>query len=239
MLPLASIHECLRAVIHATTKDESRYALDGVHFEFNGELMRTVATDGHRLALGERTFDGSVPRLAEVLIPRKAVGEILKLKGETVEFAHDENCLLVKAEGVTLIARKLSGNFPDYKMVMPESSRVVLVVERAQMLEEVSRALLLADERNRAIALTLTDAGVTVKASTGAGEHESFVGGEYETEVAGVTVSCNGNYLVDALKSMSTPQVIFKITDADRQMEIVNQGGSTCDQRNVIMPMRV
>ena len=125
-IPAEVLRTLINRTIFAITQEESRYTLNGAFFRLEAGSARMVATDGHRLSFVDRSgLDTGAPADGEevkALIPRKTLAELLRLTTESddvVEFARDENHLFFRIGGRVLVSRMLSGQFPNYELVMP------------------------------------------------------------------------------------------------------------------------
>lgn len=111
----------------AITNETSRFTLSGAKFVIDGDTARMVTTDGHRLAFIEKKLDAASEAKMDALIPKKALLELVKIsrEGGDVAFGEDNNHIYFETGGRLLITRKLTGNFPNYEMVMPDRKSVV------------------------------------------------------------------------------------------------------------------
>jgi DNA polymerase-3 subunit beta len=141
----------------AISSEESRYTLNGALLVLKPDRVLMVATDGHRLAQVEREVAiDSLNSELRVLIPKKAMAEIYRLLTQSgdqapVHFAKDESHLFFTAGHRVLIARVLTGQFPNYEAVIPRDNNRTLIVNKTQLGESIRRVALLADERSRVI----------------------------------------------------------------------------------------
>src|SRR4030065_199755 len=122
--------------------DETRNNINGVFVEKDGANVRMVATDGHRLALMERSSEWPVLDKG-VILPRKGVLELKKLlddKEETLYLSFTSNSMVVKKDGTIIIIRLIDGEFPDYRQVIPKGNERKKKVERIGLLNRAKRA---------------------------------------------------------------------------------------------------
>src|SRR3989449_8034360 len=123
------LREMLTQTSFAVSHDETRYALNGVLFVFQGKDLRMVATDGHRLALSVRSLGKGVSG-ATGIVPRKAVTEIMRVlgAGEEVQIAITENQFVLQMPNFVMTARLIDGQFPNYDAVISNAQLGRLVV---------------------------------------------------------------------------------------------------------------
>jgi len=179
---------------------------------------RMVTTDGHRLAFIEKVIDEAGDEKMDALIPKKALLELVKLSRDTdgdIQFGEDQNHIYFQTGGRLLITRKLSGNFPNYEMVMPRDNDKSVIFDLAEMKSAVRRISLMADERNRSIRMTVRPGEVEITAqSSEEGEGQEFVPAEYSAEEE-VTLGFNWQYLQEFLNNVGAFENNTAISDPD------------------------
>src|SRR5947209_13268087 len=142
--------------IFAITQEESRYTLSGAKFILDKSGAKMVTTDGHRMAYIARQDlgkNGSEDTL-DALIPRKTLAELTKLTASTegeINLGADENHIYFEIGPRLLISRMLSGQFPNWEMVMPKGSDKSVLFDSAQLNQAIRRVALMADDRSHAI----------------------------------------------------------------------------------------
>ena len=207
--PMKLSSEIFNYFIHNTafaiTNEQSRFTLSGAKFMIADGKARMVTTDGHRLAFIEKPVEGAGDEKIDVLIPKKALLELVKISrgsdGE-VQFGEDQNHIYFQTGGRLLITRKLSGNFPNYEMVMPKDNDKTIIFDLADMKSAVRRISLMADERNRSIRMTVRPGEVEITAqSSEEGEGQEFVPAEYSAEEE-ITLGFNWQYLQEFLNNV-------------------------------------
>jgi DNA polymerase-3 subunit beta len=202
----------------AITNEQSRFTLSGAKFMIADGKARMVTTDGHRLAYIEKAIDDLGDEKMDALIPKKALLELVKISrgsdGE-VQFGEDQNHIYFQTGGRLLITRKLSGNFPNYEMVMPKDNDKRIVFDLDEMKNAVRRISLMADERNRSIRMTIKPGEVEITAqSTEEGEGQEFVSVEYSGEEE-ITLGFNWQYLQEFLNNVGALESGGSVSDSE------------------------
>src|SRR4030095_3420858 len=161
------LREMLTQTSFAVSHDETRYALNGVLFAFQGKDVRMVATDGHRLALSTRSLGQSVAS-ATGIVPRKAVTEIMRVigAGEEVQVAITENQFVLQMPTFVMTARLIEGQFPNYEAVIPKAHPGRLTTARGGMSAALRRVAVMAEERNKPVKLALAPAALRLSAAS-------------------------------------------------------------------------
>ena len=239
-IPGSQLARQIERVAFAITREESRYALNGAKMEIAGGVLRLVATDGHRLAFTEEPLPGAGDAKLDVLIPRKALGKMQRLIGGNVELAVSENQLFVRAGERLLVSRLLSGQFPNYELVLPKDNNHHATMAAADLAAAIRRAGLMADERSSTVKLDFSADGegrVAISAASDAGECAdempvAYVGPD-------ITLAVNATYFLDALACFPS-DVMLRMKDAGAQVELcAPDAGAQPSQRQVVMPMRL
>jgi len=231
------LREMLTQTSFAVSHDETRYALNGVLFVFQGKDVRMVATDGHRLALSTRSLGNAIPS-ATGIVPRKAVTEIMRVlgAGEEVQIAITENQFVLQMPNFVMTARLIEGQFPNYDAVIPRTQPGRLAAPRSSLTAALRRVAVMAEERNKPVKLALSPGSLKVTASSqDLGEAEEILEVEYAGEE--MVIGFNSRYLLEAMAALDKDQVMFEIKDAQSPgvIKSVEDEGYCC----VIMPMRI
>jgi DNA polymerase III subunit beta len=243
-IPLSVLAEMIAGTIFAISAEESRFTLNGALLVLNETGLVMVATDGHRLALLEKTIN--LPGLAgsyRALLPKKAMNEIQKLASDDnskqIEFSGNDNHLFFRIDKRLLLSRKLTGNFPDYERVLPKEHAHTLLLQRDEFKSAIERVAQFADERSRAIRLQIVKDEIKIHSSISeTGESEETIPVEYGGE--DVEIGFNAQYLLDFLRSVEAQQVEFGFKDSNSAGELrPHAGAAETVYRYVVMPMRI
>lgn len=232
-----TLKEMLGQTSFAVSHDETRHALNGVLFSFQGKEVRLVATDGHRLALSTRPVGQGVGGVTGI-VPRKAVTEIMRVlgAGEEVQMAITENQFVLQMPNFVMTARLIEGQFPNYDAVIPRAHPGKLVISRTTLMAALRRVAVMAEERNKPVKFTLGPAALTLAASSAeAGEAEEVLEVSYSGE--SVTIGFNSRYVLDAMAPLEKDEIVLELKDA-LSPGVIKSGeeeGYCC----VIMPMRI
>lgn len=237
-LPLGRFRRFVSKVLFAVSSEESRFQLSGALVHLKDEAVEIVATDGHRLAL----IEGAVPAAKgddSVLVPRKALQELLRFEGEEqLVFRRGEHHLSFGAGRRELICRILEGTFPDYERVIAKQNDKKVVVDRRGLGEMVQRIALITGDRARGVRLSFSPGEVTVSAANpDLGEARESLACEYEGEE--IRIGLNPDYLGQFLSAVETEKVLFELKDENSQCLGSPLGGEDGRYLCVIMPMRI
>lgn len=242
-LQASVLSQMIERTIYAASVDETRYNLNGVYFEVLADegKIRMVATDGHRLALVDRTVGSDLSDLASgVIIPRKGLAELKRLVDEEdadeVELGFEGNSGLARKGGVTLVMRLIEGEFPSYRQVIPEYIEKPFTLTSELFIRALRRVSLLSAERSRAIKLDLSEGTLLISSSNpDLGEASEELDFDYAGEP--VSVGFNARYLLDALGALGAKEVKLGFRDGNTAVEI--RPIDDPDSIAIVMPMRI
>jgi len=244
-LPVSVLKTMIHKTIFAISNEESRYTLNGALLLLKPEKVTMVATDGHRLALIERGIEvAGLKNELRVLIPKKAMSELLRLFSEfteetPVEFSKDENHLFFSVGDRVLISRILTGQFPNYEAVLPRENNRAVEMDKDIVTAAIRRVALLADERSRAIRVQFDKDRLEIFSSSGdCGEAHETLDAEYKGEA--LEIGFNYQYLLDFLNVLGGGgKVRLELKDEQSAGQFRPVGDDSYQYRYVVMPMRV
>jgi DNA polymerase-3 subunit beta len=244
-LPVSVLTALIARTVFAISTEESRFSLNGALLVVKERGLAMVSTDGHRLAYAETKQDiEGIRSTYRALVPRKAMGEILKLAQDSpadskVSLAGDDNHLFFQFGERLLISRKLTGNFPDFERVLPKDHSQSVVLEREEVRAAVERVGQFADERSHAIRLQVCPGELKVHSSVSeTGESEESISNSYDGPT--VEVGFNAQYLLDFLRATSSPQTTLFFKDAQSAGEWrPTSDAEAYEYRYIVMPMRI
>jgi DNA polymerase-3 subunit beta len=235
----AELRRLLDQVGFAMAQQDVRYFLNGMLLEITGSHTRTVATDGHRLAMCtlERGVEGA-ERL-QVIVPRKGVielGRLLDDAEEDVVLSVGSNHIRATQGPYTLTTKLVDGKFPDYEKVIPRDASRVVVGDRDTLKQAFVRASILSNEKYRGVRLVIEGDQLTIQANNPEQEEaEEVVAIAYEGD--GMEIGFNVSYLQDVLGALDGDEVRLSVSDANSSALI--EGPQNEDALYVVMPMRL
>jgi DNA polymerase-3 subunit beta len=243
-IPAKLLADVIGKTIFAISTEESRYTLNGALAILKPEGIVMVATDGHRLAMIEvaHKFQG-LPGEVRTLVPKKALGEILRLVGEAgedaeFEFAQDESHLFFQVGPRLLISRKLTGQFPNYEAVLPRDNTKTVVLDRDELQNALRRVSQLADQRSHAVKFVVAKEGVELSASSpDYGEAKEAIEREYKGDP--IAIGFNADYLLDFLAASAPGPIVLELKDEQSAGQLRPEGDPSTHYRYVVMPMRI
>ena len=242
-LSAAELRKLIERTQFAISTEETRYYLNGIylhHVEEEGQsLLRSVATDGHRLAQMQLPSPDGAQGMPGIIVPRKTVGEIQKLlddDDENITVELSDSKIRFTIGSVILTSKLIDGTFPDYGRVIPQGNDKTLKVERSFFSSAVDRVSTISSERGRAVKLALSEGLMVLSVNnpdSGTAQEELNV--DYESD--SLEIGFNSKYLLDIAGQLTSETAIFKLSDPGSPTLIEDDGDQ--DALYVLMPMRV
>ena len=216
-----------------------RYFLNGLLFEIDGNTVRCVAADGHRLALSESIFDNNDNINKQLLIPRKGVLELLKLirdKEQEVIINMGKNHINFICDNTSLTSKLIDGNFPDYHTVIPLHMEKSLRADKLLLKSALQRAAILSNEQFKGVKLEISDNSMKIVGHNPEQEQaEEII--EISSDISEIKTGFNVTYLLDAINAIEGDEIMFNFKDALSSCLIKHPEDNSC--RLVVMPIRI
>ncbi len=222
-------------VSRSASRDESRPVLTGVLMRFEPGKLVMAATDSYRLSVKETEVEGTVPEL-EAIVPARALGELARIaqEGEKIELAVHENQVIFATGDALLTTRRIDGQFPNYKQLVPEAFDHELALPREELLDVVRRVSVMA-QRNSPLRLRFADGELTVSAQTqDVGEARESLPVPFSGEP--LEIGFNAEFLRDGVESVLGDQLRLKLISPLRPAVLQGEGD---DFLYLIMPIRL
>src|SRR5437773_9395634 len=223
-------------VSRSASRDESRPVLTGVLMRFEPGKLVMAATDSYRLSVKETTLEGSAPEL-EAIVPARALGELARIAvgGEKLSLGVQENQVVFGVDGIWLTTRRIDGQFPNYKQLIPESFEYEVPLPRDEVLDVVRRIAVMA-QRNSPLRLRFAEGELTVSARTQVvGEAQESLPVSFTGEA--LEIGFNAEFLRDGIESVTGDVVRFRLISPLRPCVLQAEGSD--DFLYLIMPIRL
>ncbi len=239
LLPQGHFRELIEKTHFSMALQDVRYYLNGLLLELEPERLRAVATDGHRLAMGELRGDVQVQNNQQVIVPRKGVQELLRLLDDTddqIRLELSGNHIRVTLPELRFTSKLIDGRFPDYQRVIPNVEGNVMTADRETLRQALVRASILSNEKYRGVRFTLERDGLKIQSNNPEQEQADE---ELAVGYAGapLEVGFNATYLLDALAAMDSEEIRMGLVDANSSCLLQDAGNE--GYTYVVMPMRL
>jgi len=237
-VPREALLDTIAKVARAASRDESRPVLTGILVRLEGAGIVMAATDSYRLAVKETPLEQAVGRDFEAIVPARALGELVRI-GQGANTAEigvgvQENQVLFDVDGVLLTARRIDGQFPNFRQLRPESFEAEINVPREELLDAVRRVSVMA-QRNAPLRLRFEEGGLTIQAqSQDVGEATESLPIPYNGDL--LEIGFNPDFLREGLESVEEEQVRLRLITPLRPGLISGAGE---DSWYLIMPIRL
>ncbi|WP_299182306.1 DNA polymerase III subunit beta [uncultured Neptuniibacter sp.] len=242
-LELSMLQHQLRNLIDKTgfsmAQQDVRYYLNGMLLEIANGQLRSVSTDGHRLATSVTNVEAQEGMQHQIIVPRKGILELARL----LQNGDEELRLVIGASHIrahvgdfTFTSKLVDGKFPDYERVIPKNGDKILLSDRMELRQVLSRIAILSNEKYRGVRLSLTNGYLQVMANNPEQEEaEETLAVDYEGDT--LEVGFNVNYLLDCLSILNSD--VVRLTLSDSNSSALVEGFDEEGSLYVVMPMRM
>ena len=230
-----AVLETAGRVSRAASRDESRPVLTGILVRFEGQNLVMAATDSYRLAVKETSMGSNGPEL-DAIVPARALGELTRIAQGAggLQIGVQENQVLFATDGILLTTRRIEGQFPNYRQLLPETFEHELALPRDELLEVVRRVSVMA-QRNAPIRLRFAEGELTVSAQTqDVGEARETMPAPFASDP--LEIGFNPEFLRDGIESVEGDELRLKLISSLRPAVIQGEGD---DFSYLIMPIRL
>ena len=230
-----SLLDTVSRVARSASRDESRPVLTGILVRFEAGKLVMAATDSYRLSVKETELGGDVPEL-EAIIPARALAELSRVAqvGDAVELGVHDNQVVFAADDVWLTTRRIDGQFPNYKQLLPETFEYDVTLPRNEVLDVVRRVGIMV-QRTSPIQLRFAEGELTVFARTqDIGEAKESLPVQFSGEP--LEIGFNAEFLREGIESIGEDEIKLRLISPLRPAVI--EGGED-DPTYLIMPIRL
>ena len=222
-------------VSRAASRDESRPVLTGILVRFEAGRLVMAATDSYRLSVKETELAGAAADF-EAIVPARALAELGRIGsgGEQIELGLHENQIVFQVDGATLTSRRIDGQFPNYRQLLPEAFEHVVTVPRTELLDVVRRTAVIV-QRNSPLRLRFAEGELTVSAQTqDVGESRETLPVQWDGDP--LEIGFNAEFLREGIESVAGDDLRLKLISPLRPAVLQGEGD---DFTYLIMPIRL
>ncbi|WP_299136730.1 DNA polymerase III subunit beta [uncultured Vibrio sp.] len=232
----------LRGLIEKTqfsmANQDVRYYLNGMLFEIEGSILRSVATDGHRMAVSQAQLGADFAQ-KQIIVPRKGVQELVKLLDapeQPVTLQIGNSNVRAEVNNYVFTSKLVDGRFPDYRRVMPQNTTKTLEAGCDELRSAFSRAAILSNEKFRGVRVNLADSEMRITANNPEQEEaEEMLDVTFDGDA--LEIGFNVSYVLDVLNTLRGEQVRISMSDANASALIENAQDDSA--MYVVMPIRL
>ncbi|BBB23383.1 DNA polymerase III subunit beta [Isorropodon fossajaponicum endosymbiont JTNG4] len=217
-----------------------RAYLNGLYLEVDKNSIIVVATDGHRLSIGEVKQINNLPNKKTVILPRKAVLELTKLlnknRHEDINIHLSDNYFYLISDNTTIISRLIDGNFPNYLQVLPTDFNNTIIIDRLAFLNSLQQASIFVEERTKGVKLVFKNSQLHIFSHSERGQAKTQINTKnFDKEIE---IAFNIHYLISILEKLHTNEINMVIPGGENQSCLLSSMNDDIYQY-IVMPMRI
>lgn len=242
-LPVEALMEGLHAALFATSSDDTKQILTGLHLTVKQDILEFAATDGHRLAVVETTNTVDTATPLEVTIPARSLRELERMLGvgdtlQPLAMHHGQGQIVFEWAEQRLTSRVLEGQYPAYRQLIPRQFERQITLERKQLLSALERIAVMADQKNNIVKFSIDslqeELSLSVEAQDVGSARESI-----KAQISGddLEFAFNIKYLMDGLKALPTNEIQMEVNTATSPIILTPLG--SLKMTYLIMPVQI
>jgi DNA polymerase-3 subunit beta len=216
-----------------------RHYLNGLYMMIDDKVITTVATDAHRLAMATSSLNEASSESTSGIVPRKSINEIGKLVGdesENVVIQLGQTSIAANVSGTTFVSKLIEGKFPDYEQVIPSGESSILVVDRKNFSESLSRVSVLSSEKYKGVRIITKKNSLNISANNPEKEQgEENLPCEYQGEE--IDIAFNVNYLQEILSTIDSEKIEINFFGSEKSCLITDPNSENL--KYVVMPLLI
>ena len=216
-----------------------RHYLNGLYIMIDDKVITTVATDAHRLAMATSSLNEASSEPTNGIVPRKSINEIGKLVGEESEnvvIQLGQTSIAANVSGTTFVSKLIEGKFPDYEQVIPSGESSLLVVDRKNFSESLSRVSVLSSEKYKGVRIITKKDSLNISANNPEKEQgEENLSCEYQGEE--IDIAFNVNYLQEILSTIDSEKIEINFFGSEKSCLITDPNSENL--KYVVMPLLI
>lgn len=232
------LSQMFKKTFHAVAVEDTRYVFNGLYLSANNEEITVVATDGRRLAKIQRKINNPFSFQNGIIIPHKAVREILKLldNTENISLLYIQGQLYVSDGKTELLCKLIDGNYPDYDAVIPKSSKHSARINKEDFTIALRQALIAAEEPSHQIRLSFSNNKLNINSSD-PGSTEASISLNVDYKGDDITIAFKGDYLIDITKVIEAQEIEVRFNTPNSPAVFLDPADNQFI--SVIMPMKI
>ena len=231
------LQKLIESTSFAMAQQDVRYYLNGMLWELTSGQIRTVATDGHRMALADGKCDLALEEPLKAIVPRKGVVELQRLlDDDSVKIVIGANHIRVIGGDYQFTSKLVDGAYPDYDRVLPKGGDKVIQADRLELKGAFGRAAILSNEKYRGVRLSISEDSLKIVANNPEQE-EAQEDMEVNYKGEALEIGFNVSYLLDVFNTLEQRDI--KMTLLNSNSSVLIESVSDESALYVVMPMRL
>ncbi|AXA32899.1 DNA polymerase III subunit beta [Francisella adeliensis] len=232
-------HHIISKIDFSMANDDTRYFLNGMFWEVNGNLLRAVSTDGHRMSITEAIINSKViDTTCQSIIPKKAITELKKIVAkteDTIKICLGKTYLKAEFGEFIFISKLIDGRYPDYQKVIPKNNTKLLAVDKKVLKDSLLRTSILANDKYKGVRLNISPGQILLSANNPENEKaEESVEVQYNED--SMEICFNYRYLLDIISVLNEDTMSIYLDNPNMSALVKDEKDNSLF---IIMPMKI
>jgi len=241
LLSQGVLEDMITRTLYAVSDNDARPILTGSLFEVRAGTLSVVSVDGQRLAIRREKLENVPPRDFDFVVPGAALNEVRGIcteSGDTVEINAGARHVLFRVGSTLLVARRLEGEFLDYRQAVNRKSTVELTANVRQLMASIDRVSLIISEKFKSpLRCTIEDGSISFVTRTAIGNAADQC--SVEGNGGGLRIGFNNRLLMDALKAVPTEKALLRLATPSSPCIIVPEDAVEGEESYLFMVLPV
>lgn len=241
-IPSAVLTEMINKTFYSISQEDNRYIYNGLYFLADGNKLTLVGTDGRRLSAISRELPSPVDitsdENSDVVVHAKAINELLRLldAADEVKAGVEQRDIFFKVGDSELSSRLLEGKFPDYKKVIPQTTQIIIDIERQTVYNALQQVMVMTEPPSNQVKLTLSNSSMSFTSSTpDVGQAAIEIPVDYNGDE--LEIGFNAAYIIDIIRNLDCEIIQMGFENSAKPIVIYDPGDA--DFLSLVMPMKL
>ncbi len=210
-----TLHEVITQTIFSISNDENNHIMSGELFELNGNRLRVVSLDGHRISIRHVDLKDNYEK-SSVIVPGKTLTQVAKIINGSVDddvtIFIAENHIIFEFDQTTVISRLFEGEFFQIDKMLSDDYETKITINRRELIESIRRATpMVSDVDKKPIVLNIYDQTFHMSITSSKGNYEEEL--NMIKEGRDIKIAFNPKFISDALRVIDDENVtIYLLT---------------------------
>jgi DNA polymerase-3 subunit beta len=204
-----TLKEVVRQTIFSIADNDNNKLMTGELFEINGDQLKVVSLDGHRISIRKINLKNSYSN-KKVVVPGKTLNEVSKiLPGDAdkdVQMFFTDKHIVFEFDKTTVVSRLIEGEYFKIDQMLSSDYETKVKINKKELLSCIDRATLLVKEGDKKpIIINITDDAMELKINSTVGSMDEEI--DIHKTGKDLMIGFNPKFLIDALRVIDDEEI--------------------------------